>query len=109
MKDAKEIIVKILIFLLVILLLTLELLKINVQTWEIIIKVLVLVLTLGIIVVEVKKAANRKRMCHAFIYKDEERGIIYYCDTDQGDHPPGYRKLGDGQMPCDLVVHCAFR
>ncbi|MFN0104777.1 MAG: hypothetical protein ACKV2U_22160 [Bryobacteraceae bacterium] len=108
MKDAKEILVKILIFVLVLTLLVVEVLKIDIQVWEIVIKIVVLVLTLAIIVVEVQKAAKRKRLCHAFIYQHKENRSIVYCENDQGDETRDFRRIGEGQIPCDQVGQCFF-
>ncbi len=105
----KEILVKVLIFLLVLILLILEFLKIGIPGWEIIIKLLVLLLLIIIIVVEAKKPKKKKKkLCHAFIYQHKENRSIFYCDNDSGDETRDFRKIGDGPVPCDQVDHCDF-
>ncbi len=101
MKPAQEILVKIFIFVLVLFLLIVEILIIDIRIVQIVVTLLALILLLVIIVVEVRRP---KRLCHAFIYQNRESGELLFCRNDAGDNPRDFRKVGEGQVPCDQVM-----
>ena len=105
MKPVQEITLKILIFVLVLILLVVEVffIDINIRIIEIAIKIIALVLLLVIIIVEI-----RNRTCHAFIYQHKENGTFQYCSNDQGEETRDFRKVGEGEFPCEQVGRCSF-
>lgn len=105
MKPKQEIVVKVIVLVLLIFLLVIEILVIDIRIVEIIVTLIAVLLTLLIVVVEIRRP---KRLCHAFIYKHKENGSIIYCENDQGDETRDFRKLGEGEMPCDLVDRCSL-
>lgn len=108
MKDNQEVVIKVIIFMLVLVLLVVEALVIEILYLEIIIKFIVLALTLIIIIVESRRIREKAKMCRAFIYQHRENRSIVYCENDEGDETRDFRKIGEGQVRCDLVSRCSF-
>ncbi len=100
MKPAQEILVKTAILFLVLFLLIVEILVIDIRIIQIVVTLVAVILLIVIIVVEVRRP---KRLCHAFIYQNRETGELLFCKNDAGNNPRDFRKVGEGQVPCDQV------